>query len=187
MLTRVVAGLRHLRTTLRLQRDRRLHGGRHRRAKLRLRHTARPRHILIVCRGNICRSPYLEAALRRLRPDIEISSAGFIGPGRSVPSNGATVASRRGLDLSEHRSKQLVPDILRRVDLVIVMDGNQARYVANRLRFPPERVLIAGDLDPQADSREIRDPWNQPLEVFESSYARLDRCAAILAESLRRS
>ena len=138
----------------------------------------RPRGIVVVCHGNICRSPYLEAVLRRALPGVEISSAGLVGPGRSVPDHGRTVAARSGLDLSDHRSRLLTWDILRRVDLVIVMEASQARYVSRGLRFSADRVLIAGDLDPMPAPRGIRDPWQQSLDVFESSYARLDRCAA---------
>jgi protein-tyrosine phosphatase len=189
VLDRVVPALRRraARTlaALRTQRDRLLHPGRHRRVKLRLSRAPRPRRIVVVCHGNICRSPYLEAVLRQSLPDLDVSSVGLMGPGRSVPEHGMTVASRRGLDLSSHRSRVLTPGILRAADLVIVMDAGQSRYLRRTLGVSPDRIVIAGDLDPEsADARPIRDPWRQPLGVFESSYARLDRCAAVLAELL---
>jgi protein-tyrosine phosphatase len=187
----VVSGARRFASALlrgmRNHRDRWLHPSRHRRVEERLRHATRPRSIVVVCHGNICRSPYLAAVLHQALPDIEISSAGLVGPGRPVPDHSETVATRRGLDLSSHRSRLLSWEILRRADLVIVMDAKQERYVTHSLRFPADRVLIAGDLDPVAEGpRAIRDPWNQSLEVFEASFARLDRCAESLARILSR-
>lgn len=161
-----------------------LHRYRHRRARRQLRR-ARPRSILVVCHGNICRSPYLEAVLRSLLPEVRVSSAGLIGPGRSVPAHGISVAHRRGLDLTVHRSRLLTREVLASVDLVIVMDEAQARYLVQAVGILEDRVIIAGDLDPMAGTRGIRDPWLEPLDVFETSYARLDRCGAALAESLQ--
>jgi protein-tyrosine phosphatase len=143
------------------------------------------RSILVVCHGNICRSPYLEAVLRRALPGLQVSSAGLIGPGRPVPAHGRNVASRSGLDLTSHRSRVLNADMLSRADMVIVMDPRQARYLTDSLRFPPDRLWIAGDLDAVTRApRAITDPWDKPIEVFASSYERLDHCAATIVAIL---
>jgi protein-tyrosine-phosphatase len=69
--------------------------------------------------------------------------------------------------------------------LIIVMDAEQARQIARASESATGRVIVAGDLDPlNRDVRTIRDPWQQPLEVFERAYARLERCAAVLANEL---
>jgi protein-tyrosine-phosphatase len=66
------------------------------------------------------------------------------------------------------------------------MDAGQARRLAATFRVKRERILIAGDLDQHAGmGREIQDPWNGPVEAFEESFDRLDRCAAMLASILR--
>ena len=73
--------------------------------------------ILFVCSGNTCRSPLAEVITRRLladanRTDVEVSSAGTNAWDGSPASDGALlVGMERGLDLSEHRSRQLTPDI----------------------------------------------------------------------------
>lgn len=164
---------------------RRLHPGRHQRTRAQLRRAPRPRDILVICHGNICRSPYLEAVLRSHLPDITVTSAGFVGPDRSVPEHSLTVAARRGLDLSGHRSRLLTREMLQRAELVVVMDTRQARHLERQLGYDAGRVIIAGDLDPDpGDTRAIRDPWRQSLEVFVDSFARLDRCAATLTAAL---
>jgi protein-tyrosine phosphatase len=133
----------------------------------------------------MCRSPYLEFVLRRRLPDIEISSAGFSGAGRPVPKHGRIVAAEHGIDLTTHQSRSLNQSMLRHANLVLVMDERQARYFVDTLRFSGDRVIIVGDLDPIAgESRAIRDPLGRSADAFESTFARLDRCAESLVSLL---
>jgi protein-tyrosine phosphatase len=141
----------------------------------------RPRNLLVVCYGNVCRSPYMQAVLQRALPDVRVQSAGFVGPGRPVPPFALAVSAKRGLDLSEFRSRPLLPAIVRKADLILVMDAYQARHVAQYFGVSAKRIIVAGDLDPvPGQTRAIADPWEQPEEVFVSSFDRLDRCAATL-------
>ena len=146
-----------------------------------------PRNILVVCYGNICRSPYLEAVLQRALPDVQISSAGFFGPGRPVPKFSLALAERRGLDLSAYRSRPITRKNIGEADLLLVMDAYQARRLESMFSVPASRIIVTGDLDPlPASTRAVEDPWQQPLEVFEASFDRLDRCARTLSAVLRR-
>jgi protein-tyrosine phosphatase len=141
----------------------------------------------VVCHGNICRSPYLEAVLKRALPDLTVTSAGFVGPGRPVPPFSLAVSARRGLDLSEFRSRPLVPTTVRDADLVIVMDARQAHYISAHLGVAPRRIMVAGDLDPiPGTTRAIEDPWRQPIDAYVAAFDRLDRCAATLVRYLAR-
>ena len=164
-----------------------LHPARHARVRDAIGRRPRPRRIVVACHANVCRSPYLAALLARALPDVEVASAGFAGPTRRVPEHGVTVAARRGIDLSTHRSRVLTPSLLAGADLVVVMDAHQARALERGFGYPPDRIIVAGDLDPVAgSSRAIQDPWRQPKRVFEASYLRLDRCATVLTGALRR-
>ncbi|HYV98129.1 MAG TPA: hypothetical protein VE967_11785 [Gemmatimonadaceae bacterium] len=162
-----------------------LHSRRHRAALRVLRETPPPGHVLVMCYGNICRSPYLEALLRMSLPNVEVSSAGWVGPGRGVPEHSTAIAGARGIDLSAHRSRLINGDMLDSADVVIVMDRQQSRMLQGIFRFPRERIIIAGDLDPVPDDRAIHDPWGQSRAVFEASFARLDRCAATFTDSVK--
>lgn len=166
--------------------ERALHRRRHLTARRRLSKAERPRRMLVVCYGNICRSPYLQAVLQRALPDIATTSAGFVGNDRPVPQISISLSAERGLDLSRHRSRLIAQSGIADADLVIVMDAEQAQRVASTFRVSRERIVIAGDLDPMFETtRAIRDPWNQPIEVFEASFDRLDRCAATLVSVVR--
>lgn len=166
--------------------DRVLFPHRHKAACRRLAKGQRPRRILVVCHGNICRSPYLQAVLQRSLPDVTVTSAGFFGSDRPVPEISVALSAQRGLDLSGYRSRPITQSKISDADLVIVMDAEQARQVTRTYRVKRERIVIAGDLEPIfGTTRAIRDPWNQSIEVFESSFDRLDRCAATVVSVLR--
>ena len=161
--------------------DRLLHRRRHLAALQLLVRRPRPQRILVVCHGNICRSPYLQAVLQRALPEIAIMSAGFVGSGRPVPEFSVALAAKREVDLSSYRSRPLTGSLVRSADLIIVMDSFQARELARAFPVDRARIVIAGDLDPRFEgSRGITDPWNLPQEVFAAAFARLDRCAATL-------
>lgn len=166
--------------------DRVLHKRRRSNVRRRILQIDSVRSILVICYGNVCRSPYLEAVLRRELPEISVSSAGFVGPGRPVPPHALTLGGARGLDLSEFRSRPIGRANVAGTDLVIVMDIEQARHIARGYRISPYRIVVAGDLDPVVSpTRSIRDPWGQSIGVFASSFDRLDRCAATLVRILR--
>lgn len=165
--------------------DRLLHGVRHRAALRRLRRRERPRSILVVCQGNICRSPYLAAVLQRELRDVEVRSAGFIGPGRPVPTAALHAGAQRGQNLADFRSRLITSDEVRSADLVITMDAAQAARLRRDLLLAPDRLVVAGDLDRHpAPTRAIRDPWSQRPEVFDATFERLERCARTLTQNL---
>ena len=166
--------------------DRRRHPARHAAVISRLANIPRPRKVLVVCTGNVCRSPYLEAVLRRELPEVRIASAGFVGFDRSVPPNALAAAARRGIDLLGFRSRTLEAHRARTADLVVVMDERQARYLVAYAGVHRWRIVVAGDLDPVVSgARTVEDPWTRPIEVFESTFDRLDRCASTLIAQWR--
>jgi protein-tyrosine phosphatase len=146
-----------------------------------------PRSILVVCHGNICRSPFAAELLRRELGGrgIRLESAGFVGADRPPPPEALAAAARRGIDLSGHRSRPLVGPLVAAADLVVVMDAAQRRAVCDRFGCPPGAVIVLGDFDPERIAkRGIPDPVNQPAEVFDECYARIERCARALARAL---
>lgn len=164
--------------------DRALHPFRRRRLERRLRDRSPPDKVLFVCLGNICRSPYAEKTLVRATSkgpwSPAVVSAGFIGPGRPSPDTARMVARERGLDLSEHRSRQLTDELLVGSDLVFVMDVAQRRAITRRTGR--RDVFLLGDLDPSwSGRRAICDPIEQPRAVFEEVYDRIDRITRRLA------
>lgn len=143
--------------------------------------------VLFVCHGNICRSPYAEHALIRDlgdRRSWRIESAGFVKPDRPSPVAARAVASRRGVNLESHRSRLLTRESVDSADIIYVMSKVQKRDIQVQFDADPGRVWVLGDLDPDPiRKRTIRDPVEQPEEVFEEVYDRIDRCLRVIAES----
>lgn len=146
-----------------------------------------PQHVLAVCNGNIFRSPFTAAVLRRAvgSRGVGVDSAGFLGPGRPAPPDAVAAAASHGVDLSPHRSRLLTGDLARWADLVLVMDERQRQMVCDRFGRARRDVVILGDLDPQpVTSRGIEDPVEQSVEVCRRAYARIERCVTELVNAL---
>ncbi len=169
--------------------DRLLHARRREATLARLRRGPTPRRILFICHGNIFRSPFAERLAAAwlppvLRGRIDISSAGFVGPGRPPPPEAIEAALLWGIDLAAHRSRRLTMEEASRAGLVVVVEPRQRRSV-RRLGCPARNVVVLGDLDPEPIvSREIIDPYGRPPVVLLESYRRIVRCVDALLGAL---
>lgn len=174
---------------LRGLRDHLLHRPRRGRILARQSAAGRPPRVLILCHGNICRSPYAKARLIRLLEergwrDTLVESAGFIGPGRPANELAQRVASARGIDLSHHHSQTLTSALAASPTLVIVMTREQSRAAKREAAISTTRLVILGDVDPQAISeRDIPDPYGKSAEVFGLVFDRIDRCLRALTHA----
>jgi protein-tyrosine phosphatase len=92
--------------------------------------------ILVVCTGNVCRSPIAEGMLRagfayRLGRDAPaVSSAGTMGwSGSAADPNSVEAAGERGIDISGHRARELSDRDVASATLILAMSGEHARAV----------------------------------------------------------
>lgn len=92
--------------------------------------------ILVVCQGNICRSPYAERVLRHhlSAHDVDVSSAGS-GPlvDHPVEPNAAALLQQRGVDPSDHRARRLTRELIDESDLVLAVDREHRTAVVQLL------------------------------------------------------
>ncbi|HYR97612.1 MAG TPA: hypothetical protein VEO58_01265 [Gemmatimonadales bacterium] len=168
--------------------DRLLHTSRRRAARAALAARQPLRSVLVVCNGNIFRSPFAAAVLKREldQEGVAVDSAGFIGPGRPSPADAVAAAARRGVDLRRHRSQLLTPDLVRAADVILVMDAAQRRSICERFGRAPQDVLLLGDFDPlPIEVRAIQDPVEQSPAVCDAVYARIEDCVGTLVRGLR--
>jgi len=156
----------------------------------RLRRSARPlpsgvRSLLVICHGNICRSPFAATLLDRALPELEIRSAGLAAAdGGPADAAAARAASRRGVCLDGHRARRLAAADLRSADLVLGMEG---RHLEAALALAPERrerVRLLGEFLPEAPFT-ILDPWGRDDAVFDDVFARIELAVKELARALR--
>jgi protein-tyrosine phosphatase len=87
--------------------------------------------ILVVCTGNICRSPMAAAMLaHRLAErdvDAQVGSAGLVLDGAPASEHGVDLLRGRGLDLSSHRARRMTAEMVRGADLVLGMAREHVR------------------------------------------------------------
>jgi protein-tyrosine phosphatase len=136
------------------------------------------KNILVLCTGNICRSPMAEALLRQRlgKPEVQVGSAGTAAlVGYPADPLAVEVAGRSGLDLSQHRGRQVVTPLLTASDLVLVMTRAHADWVHERVPLLRGRVQLLGRWRPEPD---IPDPYGESRETFEQVFAQIGECVA---------
>ncbi|AXY40725.1 low molecular weight protein-tyrosine-phosphatase [Halomonas sp. JS92-SW72] len=122
--------------------------------------------ILVVCIGNICRSPVAEAMLRSALPGRQLSSAGLGAlVGQGVEPNARELAEAEGLDVSGHQARQLTPEMLSDADLILVMSHGQRRAIGELAPQALGKTMLLGKWLP--DEPEIPDPYRKSREAFE--------------------
>jgi protein-tyrosine phosphatase len=144
---------------------------------------ARPiRKLLVVCYGNIYRSPYVAELLReRLANRVQVRSSGFHPiADRPSPSAHVQMSAQAGVDLGRHRSAQLSFDDLAWADAIVLMDRYNWRDL-RRMGADPGRLVWLGSLDGGGD---IPDPYGLPLREAERIMQRVHRCSESLAAAV---
>jgi protein-tyrosine phosphatase len=132
----------------------------------------RPFRVTTVCTGNICRSPFAEAALGRLLQgprefhiDSRGSAAGF---GRAVPGPMLEAAARHDIDLRPHRSRALDREVVDGADLVLAL-GRDHRAAVARLSPRASRrtftLLEFGRLLGTLDARDMHRLRSRDLDA----------------------
>jgi protein-tyrosine phosphatase len=145
---------------------------------------ARVRSVAFVCKGNLCRSPFAAALLARARPVLRVTSYGIdCADDRPADPTGRSLVHEYGVDLDAHRTRRLDDDVMREVDLLLVMEAWQARAIERRWPAARDRVRVLGDFLP-APPFEIEDPWGQPEPMWRSAYQRIDASIARLVQRL---
>ena len=132
-------------------------------------------NILVLCIGNICRSPIAEALLRQQFPDKTISSAG-LGALVGYPADPLSieVSAEQGVDLSAHRARQLSSWMCQAADLILVMEQRHKVEVEQLHPLVRGKVFRLGELG----KFDIEDPHRKPREAFDTAYAHIARGVA---------
>jgi protein-tyrosine phosphatase len=137
----------------------------------------RPRHVLVVCTANICRSPMaevlLEAEGRRQGRPIKARSGGVMGLiGRPADPKAVKAVGEIGLDLTAHRSKGVDDEDIAWADHVLVMELRHQMELHQRLPQSEGKVLMLG---PFAGLHEVADPVGGWIFKFRKSRDQLQR------------
>lgn len=144
--------------------------------------------ILMVCLGNICRSPLaegiLKAKIEKKGLDWQVDSAGTGSwhVGELPDSRSIAIARQYGIDISYQRARQLKADDLQRFDLIFAMDTQNYRDILRFANNETERAkihLIMHMIQPNSN-QSVPDPyWDD--DGFEAVFLMLDEaCEEII-------
>jgi protein-tyrosine phosphatase len=143
------------------------------------------RTVLLICHGNICRSPFAEKRLARYSPDLEVKSAGLdTEPGSPAAPGAIRTARRFDVDLGDHAARSLEPELLRWADLIVGMQGRHSTQLSRNWGIAPGKIRLLGDFLP-SPPHAISDPWGESDAVFIAAFERIEEAVRRLAAALQ--
>jgi len=142
--------------------------------------------ILFVCTGNTCRSPLAEGIAKQMiadrqLSDIVVGSAGTSAWPDAPASDGSLlVAMEHGIDLGEHKARQLAPELVAEADLILPMGPHHLDRV-EALGGTGRTWLLTAYAAGETDGRAVSDPFGGDLDVYRATYDELSvEIAAVL-------
>lgn len=149
-----------------------------------------PVKVLMVCLGNICRSPLAEGILQSKLPSDKfmVDSAGTGGwhAGELPDKRSIATARDRGLDITYQRARQFKVNDFTEFDHIFVMDTSNLKDV---LKLAPNdmaktKVSLMMDALHPGESINVPDPYYGGPEGFDNVYDMLDEACQIVANKL---
>lgn len=130
--------------------------------------------IIVVCLGNICRSPLGAALLVRGLPGVEVTSAGVAAP-MAQPADPTVqrIAEGLDLDLTEHRSRLLTTEMVNSAELILVLDDKIRTMVRERWPHAWGKAML---FDHWSTRTGIADPVGRSEEFHRATAEQI--CAA---------
>lgn len=132
-------------------------------------------NILVVCYGNICRSPTAERILQKKLPKHHIHSAGIRAlTGQDAAFQSIKTALNHGVIVAGHTARQLTAEMCDQADLILVMEPEQIDLVADIQPSARGKTILFAQWLPK---KTIPDPFNQSNEMFEAVFNQIEEAA----------
>lgn len=149
------------------------------------------KRVIVVCTGNICRSPMAAGLLAHDLPGdlstvIDVTSAGTNAlQGYPAQDHAIEIMARIGVDISGHRARQLTREIARSADLILAMEMAHLWFAQRWEEIPQETLHLLLEFDPKAKSRQVADPYGGPLSGYQTCLETLRPAVAGIVHVLR--
>ncbi len=147
--------------------------------------------ILMVCLGNICRSPLAEGIMKTKVPDnFVVDSAGTISlhEGEHPDKRAVKTAANHNIDISKQKSRPITRRDFETFDKIYCMDIDVFEDVVSKTKNEEERKKVALFLEVLGDheNAEVPDPYWGDMKDFENVFQLLDKgCNAIINQILK--
>lgn len=146
--------------------------------------------ILMVCLGNICRSPLAHGILESKLPSDQfyVDSAGTANyhVGDSPDHRSIAIAKSHGIDISHQRGRQFKISDFDTFDYIFVMDPSNFNDIIKLARNTDDvaKVKLLLEIDDNTENKTVADPYYGNISDFESVYQLLDQVCDTLSEHL---
>jgi protein-tyrosine-phosphatase len=148
--------------------------------------------ILVVCSGNICRSPMAAAYLRAelvnagVRGVIVHSAGTIAAAGNPASPEAIEAAEEHDLDISYHRSTPLTRELVRRADLILAMEKDHVEAIRALEPSAADKSFVLSEwLDEPQRGADIPDPYGMAFPFYELVFARLRQAIDRLVVKLK--
>ncbi|CAB0151201.1 putative low molecular weight protein-tyrosine-phosphatase AmsI [Pseudidiomarina piscicola] len=133
--------------------------------------------IIVVCLGNICRSPTAKFMLQQALPNKHVDSAGITamvrdGKAWEMDAKARAIAEANGYSFAEHRAQQLNRELVANHDLILVMDNEQRNYIGQRYPEALAKTMLLGHW---LNKKEIPDPFKRSDEVYQHVFELIEK------------
>jgi len=146
--------------------------------------------VLMVCLGNICRSPLAEGILKSKVNStaffIDSAGTGDYHIGGLPDKRSISVAKKNSIDITDQRCRQFQVSDYDSFDWIYVMDNSNKRNVLSLARNNKDKAkvkLILNEIFPN-ENVDVPDPYHDSEKGFENVYSMLDKACTIIAKKL---
>ncbi|MCU4315995.1 low molecular weight phosphotyrosine protein phosphatase [Acinetobacter bereziniae] len=123
-------------------------------------------NILVVCVGNICRSPMAEFFLKQSHPNLNIESAGLSAMvGHNADNKAIACMDALNIDMRSHIARQINAELIKKADLILVMSKNQSQHIEQKWSFAKGKVFRLGHWQGQ----NVPDPYQHDQAFFDET------------------
>lgn len=147
-------------------------------------------NILMVCLGNICRSPLAEGLLKHKLnfTRFKVDSAGTSGghKGQAPDKRSIAVAKKHDIDISSQKSRQLTSTDFQNFDIIYVMDGSNYENALQLAQTEEEKSKVIKIMDEMfpGEGIDVPDPYYGGKAGFDNVYRMLDQVTDRIAKRL---
>ena len=137
------------------------------------------RSVLVVCIGNICRSPLgermLKSKLEELGSQIQVSSAGLYAlVGHAADADASSVAQEHGVDMGGHAARQFTHELGSKADLILVMEPGHKTDLEGRAPGLSGKTML---FDQWTGAKGIADPYRRSRDFHEAVFQQVESAA----------
>ena len=138
--------------------------------------------VLVVCVGNICRSPVGERILAKSCPSLRVESAGIAAlEGHPADKTISEIATQNGVSLDGHVARQFTAEMAADFDLILALEKGHIRVITEKAPAASGKTMLLGQW---LSANEIADPYRKSSEFYQLVYDQVTEACAAWASKL---